>query len=179
MLVGIMSDSHGDASATARAVALLTERGALRLFHCGDLCGEAVLDELAGHDCTFVWGNCDSPSLATRRYVSALGLPWPQPPVRTEIAGRQIALFHGHERAFRAMPSQGGPDYVFHGHTHRCADRRENGYRLINPGALHDVNVRTVALLDVAVGDLVFLRIDTGQVVGRGEGAARPQSRRT
>ncbi|MFQ5423598.1 MAG: metallophosphoesterase family protein [Phycisphaerae bacterium] len=165
MRVGILSDSHGDAEATARAVALLEARGAEKLFHCGDLCSEAVLDELAGHDTTFVWGNCDAPTPTLRRYVAEIGLTWPQPPVIVELAGKRIGLFHGHEKDFRSAPAGDGLDYIFYGHTHVYDDRTENGCRLINPGALHRARVRTVALLDLASGELLFLRVDDGRAV--------------
>lgn len=165
MLVGIMSDSHGDAAATAQAVALLTRRGARKLFHCGDLCRHAVLDELAGHDCTFVWGNCDTPSPVLRRYVTALGLSWPRCPALATVDGKSIAVYHGHEPAFAKASHQPGHDYIFYGHTHKYSDHHENRCRFINPGALHRAPLRTVALLDLETDALTFLRIDTGQKV--------------
>lgn len=165
MLVGIMSDSHGDAAATARAVALLDHRGAKKLFHCGDLCGEAVLDELAGHDCAFVWGNCDHPTPTLRTYVESLGLPWPEPPVRAELNGKRIAVYHGHERGFSRAANEPGQNYIFYGHTHVAADQRSDRCRLINPGALHRARIHTVALLELMTDRLEFLRLDTGEPI--------------
>jgi len=178
MLVGIMSDSHGDAATTARAVALLELQGADRLVHCGDICGEAVLDELAGHDCDFVWGNCDVPTPALRRYVRALGLSCPDGPLALELSGRRIGVFHGHEREFESAVKDGRYDYVLYGHTHRYADRRAGGCRLINPGALYRAHVKTVALLDLSTDRLVFVRLDDGSVLhprhDRAEAVDRP-----
>jgi uncharacterized protein len=168
MLVGIMSDSHGDAEATAKAVRLLEQRGAQRLFHCGDICGEEVLAELAGHECTFVWGNCDHPTAALEKYVVALGLPCPAGPQRCVLAGKHIAVYHGHEPAFRRASQERGLAYIFYGHTHRRSDHRESGCRLINPGALYRADVHTVALLDLKSADLQFLDIDTGDLVTHG-----------
>ncbi len=165
MLVGIMADSHGDAPATARAVALLVGRGAQKLLHCGDICGEQVLDELAGHDCIFTWGNCDVPSPALRKYVTALGLTCPRQPPRLELYGKRIAVFHGHEPEFRTASALGGLDYLFFGHTHRRSDRTEQGCRWINPGALHRAAVRSVALLDLQTDTLSFLRLDNGEEI--------------
>src|SRR5262245_59508879 len=132
MLVGILSDSHGDAEATGRAVSLLESRGAEALFHCGDICGERVLDELAGRRAWFVWGNCDDPTPGLRRYVESLGLIWPQAPVRVEMDGKRIGLYHGHERGFADALQDRSLDYVFSGHTHRRADSRDGGPRAIN-----------------------------------------------
>jgi putative phosphoesterase len=162
MLVGIMSDSHGDAEATARAVQLLTQRGARKLFHCGDIGGQDVLAELAGHDVVFVWGNCDEPAGHWRSYVHNLGLPWPKPPVRVEIDGKRIAVFHGHEPHFAAAADDPALDYLFHGHSHRYADHHHGRCRVINPGALYRASVKTVATLELLRDDPHFWRIDTG-----------------
>lgn len=164
-LIGIMSDSHGDVQATARAVRLLLDRGATALIHCGDICGMSVLAELAGHDSLFVWGNCDEPAAAWQPYVAALGLPWPTRPVRRVLHQRRVAVYHGHETAFRRELRDLGGDYIFYGHSHQRADHCENGCRLINPGALHRADIRTVALVDLQSGARSFLAIDDGREV--------------
>jgi putative phosphoesterase len=178
MLIGIMSDSHGDARITARAVTLLESRGARVLFHCGDICELNVLDELAGRDAVFVWGNCDRPTATARRYVESIGLPWPRPPVTRKIAGKRIAVWHGHEPEFEALGRSSIPrrvhvtgdvgvkcDYVFYGHTHKYADERVNGCRFINPGALYRAAVHSVALLDCQADELTFLQVETGEAL--------------
>lgn len=165
MKIGILSDSHGDSAETGRAIALLEKRGATKLVHCGDLCGIEVLDQLAGKDAVFVWGNCDDPNATMRRYVAAIGLPWPTIPVRFEAAGRQFAVFHGHEREFAAAIRTGGPDYILYGHTHSHSDTRENGCRLINPGALHRATPHTAALLNATTGELTILDVADGSPV--------------
>ncbi len=165
MLIGILSDSHGDAAATASAVRLLEERGAEHLVHCGDLCGEGVLDELAGHRCTFVWGNCDSPGPTMKRYVQTLGLTWPEQPVLLKLAGKRIAVYHGHERSFASAAEQDAVDYVLYGHTHKYADRRVGRVRFINPGALYRARIKTMALLNLKNDTLKFFRLDTGSLL--------------
>ncbi|MBI5765330.1 MAG: YfcE family phosphodiesterase [Planctomycetes bacterium] len=165
MVLGLLSDSHGDASATARAMALLAQHGAERFIHCGDICGEDVLAEFVGHDVTFVWGNCDSPSPSLRRYVQSVGLAWPEGRAELEIDGRRIAVFHGHERGFADAIESGHFHYVLHGHTHLYSDSLFNGCRVINPGALYRAAVKSVALLDVAADSVTFLRLDDGVVI--------------
>ncbi|MBX3397061.1 MAG: YfcE family phosphodiesterase [Phycisphaerae bacterium] len=165
MNIGILSDSHGDGPETARAIALLNARGAKKLVHCGDLCGINVLDELAGHDSVFVWGNCDDPDLTMRRYVAAIGLPWPEVPVTFEAAGKRFAVFHGHEPAFAAALRSGEFDYVLHGHSHQFAYTRDGNTRIINPGALHRARIHTVGLLVPVTGELRILDVATGHPV--------------
>ncbi len=176
MIIGIMSDSHGDAEVTARAVELLERHGAEKLLHCGDICSEGVLDELAGHDCTFVWGNCDEPDEMLRGYVATLGLPWPEWPIRIEIDGKRLGLCHGHEHGFITARREAGLDYLFHGHTHSASDYRENGCRIINPGALHRADPLTVAILDLETDELTFFDAGTGEPIAKrgGVGQAMP-----
>lgn len=160
MLIGLMSDTHGDAAATRRALALFDARGVDTVFHCGDLCGDGVLDQLAGRSAYFVWGNCDAPNATTRMYVESIGLTWPSVPLRVTLDGRRIAMCHGHEAAFRQIVEEEGLDYVFHGHTHQWNDWRQGNTRIINPGALHRASVKTVATLDLATDSLEFLTLD-------------------
>jgi len=165
MLIGILSDSHGDAAATRRAIELLRDRGATLFFHCGDICGEAVLDELAACGARFVWGNCDHPGPALRKYVRDIGLAPPEVPVLAEADGKSIAVYHGHERQFLMACEHPATDYLFHGHTHVPADRRVGRCRIINPGALYRARVKTVALLDPKSDELQFLRLNDGHRV--------------
>jgi hypothetical protein len=164
MIVGIMSDSHGDVRATARAIDLLSAGGAAYFIHCGDVCGEAVLDCLTCRPATFVWGNCDLPTPQLRKYVLAVGLSWPDGPARLDLAGKRIGVYHGHERQF-AESINGDFDYVFYGHTHEFADDRRGMIRLINPGALYRARPRTCALLNLATDELTFLDLRTGNPV--------------
>lgn len=165
MILGILSDSHGDAEATSRAVELLRGRGAELFIHCGDLCGTGVLDVLAGLNCRFVWGNCDHPDAALKKYVRAIGLPVPDGDLTLERDGKHIAVFHGHEDGFHTAVKSGRYDYVLHGHTHRYADTRVGRTRVINPGALYRARPHTVATLDVASEVVCILRLDTGMPV--------------
>lgn len=165
MILGILSDSHGDVHATQRAIELLRESGATRFIHCGDLCGTGVLDALAGLDCYFVWGNCDHPDAAMNKYVRDIGLPVPNGRLTLYIAGKSIAAFHGHEEEFHAAAGSDHFDYILYGHTHRYADTRIGRTRLINPGALYRARPHTVATLDPSTDKLTVLRLDTGRPV--------------
>ena len=60
VILGILSDTHGFHQRTAHAIALLEQLGASAFVHCGDIGGEAVLDELAGRKAWVVPGNVDA-----------------------------------------------------------------------------------------------------------------------
>lgn len=172
MIIGILADSHGDADRTERAFAILESHGAKKFFHCGDICGEPVLDVMAGRDCTFVWGNCDPESPLLTRYVKSIGLTPPKVPSHSNHAGKSIAVFHGHEREFSEFLRRPDCDYMFHGHTHRLADRRVGKCRIINPGALHRAEIHTAALLDLAKDYLRVLDVNEGRFVEGLSGAS-------
>src|SRR5262245_56050038 len=108
MILGVLSDTHGRAARLRCAMQLLKSRGATAFIHCGDLGVEAVITELAagamdefGHPhAWFVWGNTDPRDPHLEMFAKNLGLPLPPRilPLRIELAGRRIAVFHGHER---------------------------------------------------------------------------------
>ncbi|MFQ5414801.1 MAG: metallophosphoesterase family protein, partial [Phycisphaerae bacterium] len=159
LLIGILSDSHGDHAAVRRAVARFDAFGVGHIIHCGDVGGTAVFEELAGRACTFVWGNTDYADDALLAFLAAAGFTLPAtPPTIVSWDGRRVAVFHGHERAFSDAASL-DVDYVLHGHTHVARDDRTDGKRFINPGALHRARVKTVATLDTTTDVLTFHEI--------------------
>jgi predicted phosphodiesterase len=104
VILGILSDTHGRHERTARAIRLLQGLGAEAFVHCGDVGGERVFDELTGLRAWFVWGNTDLAGAKLRAYVRTLGLPVPENvPLRLEMEGRRIAVFHGHEPQFTRL----------------------------------------------------------------------------
>jgi len=161
MLIGILSDSHGRVDPVRRALDLFQAEKVAHVIHCGDVGGEPVLDALAGHPVSLVWGNTDFPSTTVLRYARALGLHLAdRVPLLLELGGKKIAVFHGHEAGFSRAHETLEVDLIFYGHTHRRHDERLGDVRRINPGALHRVDRKTVALLDLATDDLRFVEIE-------------------
>lgn len=160
MKLGIMSDTHGRVPATNEALKELRDAGAEALVHCGDVGSLEVLEALAGWRCWYVWGNTDYADGMWQSHVKAMGLPWPEGPLDLELAGKRIAVYHGHESTFTTALDKARHDYLFHGHTHRRNDYRIGAMRVINPGALHRASVRTVALLDLESDALQFLEVN-------------------
>lgn len=165
MIIGILSDSHGKVEAVRAAVRVLRQNGAATLFHCGDIGDVDVLSELLDVPTHFVWGNIDRPDGATRGFCEAVGLPWPDPPVTVGLAGKWIAMYHGHEVLSGMRVEDGKFDYVFYGHTHDARDSRQGKTRFINPGALYRAPVKTVATLDLVADVLTFYEVPTGRIV--------------
>lgn len=163
MLVGICSDTHGQATAMRRAVATFDRLGVERIVHCGDVGGQLVFDELVGRQVRFVWGNTDRPGPGLLAYLQTVGLTVPSSvPLMLEWAGRNVAVFHGHEPGFPVATQTLKADYLFCGHTHLQRDERIGGLRIVNPGALHRARPRTVATLDLAADELTFHEVPSG-----------------
>ncbi len=75
------------------------------------------------------------------------------------LAGKSVALVHGHMRTDVRRLLADRPDYLLSGHFHLTFDRRDGPTRRINPGALHDADEYTVALLDLEMDALRFLTV--------------------
>jgi len=165
MRIGLLSDSHGDAKITREAMELLAANGAKHYIHCGDLCSDNVIAELAGYDARFVFGNCDDVGPALRKYVQSLDLPWPDGPFTIEIAGKRIGVCHGHESEYRKLLHDTSLDYLFHGHSHIMADTRGGHPRVINPGALYRAAIHSVAIVDLTTEVATFFDVDQGTTI--------------
>ena len=160
VLIGILSDTHGQHLSTRHAMALFDDLGVEHVIHCGDVGGESVFDELVGRPCTFVWGNTDRRDGGLAAYLQIVGIVVPREvPTRIELDGKRIAVFHGHERGFQRAVDTLPVDYLLHGHSHVARNETRGGKRIINPGALYRARRKTVAVLDTTNDELTFYEI--------------------
>jgi uncharacterized protein len=174
VILGILSDTHGQHVRTRLALQILERLGATAFAHCGDVGGVDVLTEFAGRKAWVVCGNTDCPDAALLGAATGLGISVTHSgPARFTLAGRQFALFHGHEGEFErllgALAETGAPptgyprtDFVLHGHTHLARADHVGGVTIINPGALHRATTHTVATLDLPSGDVQFWAVAPG-----------------
>lgn len=157
MIVGMLSDSHGNFTRVRAALEIFDCEGAATLIHCGDVGGIEVFSEFVGRDLRFVWGNTDAPGVADRAFLESIDLQIPNGvPLRFEIEGKVFEVYHGHEPEFTCALADPRADYILHGHTHIRRDERLGGARVINPGALHRSPIHTVATLDLDADRLTF-----------------------
>jgi putative phosphoesterase len=163
MLLGILSDTHDHPHRTRRAVDLLRQAGAEALVHCGDLTTAEIVGTLAGLPSWFVFGNNDvwgrgDVASAAKLHAAAqeLGVTCLDWGGVIELAGKRLAVTHGHLGSEERQLLATRPDYLLSGHTHVRHDRRRDGTRWINPGALHRVAEFTVATLDLVTDELHF-----------------------
>lgn len=162
MLIGLLADSHGRAATTSRAIAALRREGAELLLHLGDVETEAVIDELIGHNCRLVLGNCDWDERNLSSYARHMGIAVDHPCGSLVVSGKSIVFTHGHLGKHMDEAVRSGVDYLVHGHTHEPRDERVGMTRIINPGALFRAPRYTVALLNPVEDIVRFVDIGKG-----------------
>lgn len=160
MLLGILADTHDELARTKRAVEVLREAGAEALIHCGDLTGPPIVAVCSALPLWFVFGNHDADSVPELQRASsqfgAACLGWGGV---IDIAGKRIGVAHGHLTTDVRRVFAERPDFLLTGHAHFATDEIVDGTRRICPGALHRADQFTIALLDLASGELRLLRI--------------------
>lgn len=114
--VGLISDTHGK----MRPEALMALAGCAVIFHAGDVCSEAVLEDLASvAPCHAVAGNCDADP--------TLPLTFQQ-----EVGGVRFLIHHGH---LPVDVARFRPQVVVTGHTHIPKIERAGEVLYVNPGS--------------------------------------------
>jgi putative phosphoesterase len=160
MRLGILSDSHDRLDRVRSAVRLLQAEGAKVLVHCGDLTGPAVVAACTVLPCYFTFGNHDADGVpGLERAASETGAVCLEWGAEVVLADKRVAVTHGHMSTDVRRLLAARPDYLLSGHSHRAGDRYDGPTRRINPGALHDADEYTVALLDLGTDDLRFLPV--------------------
>jgi putative phosphoesterase len=158
MRLGILSDTHDRLERAHSAIRLLQAQAVEALVHCGDLTGPEMVAVCAALPCYFVFGNHDADNVPElRRAMAAAGgvcLGWGG---EVTLAGKRVAVVHGHLAIDVRPLLAAGPDYLLSGHSHIPGDRRDGPTRRINPGALDEADKFTVALLDLGTDAVQFL----------------------
>ncbi|MBN2685310.1 MAG: metallophosphoesterase family protein, partial [Pontiellaceae bacterium] len=115
MNIGILSDTHGNLSATKNAARLFQQKEVGAVFLCGDIGGMDVLNILAGEAPVHaVLGNVDIYSSDWRFFPENVGVCIHGRFGEIALEGRRIALLHSDdERRFYETVSSGKYDLVF------------------------------------------------------------------
>jgi uncharacterized protein len=166
--IGLLSDPHGRAAITRRAVASLLAQGVDILLCLGDVGSVQVIDELVVNQpdggerlaARLVFGNTDMDSVALGRYAQELGVQVDHPAGRLTLDRGVLVFCHGHQASVMDRALAEPVRYLCHGHTHRASDTTLGQTRVINPGALCRAQPYTVAVLDTGTDELTFLKVD-------------------
>ena len=161
MKLGLISDTHDQLERTVIAVQTLKDAGAEHLIHCGDFTSGNILAACCQHlPMHFVFGNNDWGNESELRTAaephSAECMEYGG---EITLAGRRIAMTHGHLHSQSRPLLAAAPDYLITGHSHTAHDRMNGDTRWINPGALYRASEYSVALLDLVRDELRFITI--------------------
>ncbi len=159
MLIALMSDTHDHVANTQAALNLLAPHKPELYLHAGDLVSPSMLDLFKGLPFHFVFGNNEYDFSGLRSRAMAQGVACHGELADLTLAGKRVALTHGHTHTFRKAVREGTFHYVIYGHTHVIGDERIGNTRVINPGALQRAHKKTVALLNLATDDLRYLSL--------------------
>lgn len=126
MLLGVISDTHGNLAAIQEACRQLRQAKVDLVFHLGDDYRDIDWFVAEGFQVIAV------PGLYCPEYHQ------PQIPNQRleEVQGLRFLLTHSPE--FRPLPSDPAPQVVLYGHTHIPAIKMQEGVLWINPGHLRD-----------------------------------------
>jgi putative phosphoesterase len=164
MLLALLSDSHDNESTTRAALALLAPHKPDAYLHAGDLVSPHMLDLFTGLPFHFVFGNNEFDHASLRSRARALNLHCHDFFADLTLAGKRIALLHGHDgKLMHSLLRSATYDFLIHGHTHvhRHEKVQSNGrtIHIINPGALHRAKPKSVCLLNLATSTLLSLHL--------------------
>ena len=153
MLIAVISDTHSRTTSVQAALAIIAERGAEVIIHCGDIQDGDTVRLFPAHT-HFVYGNCDYERHDIECAVGEIGAAWHGAWGHLELAGQSLAFTHGDDRRLlHDLVHANTFDFLFHGHTHVADENRIGKTRVINPGALQRVERRTFLFLNLATGE--------------------------
>lgn len=166
MLIGLLSDSHGNLSRLTSGVSLLTDQGAEAIVHCGDIVAADHVSILAQPEVPayLTAGNMDRHCPTLAKHAANCGVNFAADFIEVPLGGGEhLIAMHGDNEQLLCELVQGGQfPYVCHGHTHRTSDKMFGQVRVICPGALtHPRNPTypTVALLNTDDDTLRFIKV--------------------
>jgi len=147
MLLGVVSDTHGQTDYTLDAVRMLESLEVDTVLHCGDVGSAEVVRLFKRWPTHFVLGNVDD-AATIRRAVADAGQTFHERYGELELAGVRIALLHGDDsRKFDEVVASGTFDLVCYGHTHVAAIEQFGSTLALNPGALYRAQPHTIAIV--------------------------------
>lgn len=160
MKIGICSDTHGHQGRTLAAVTRFKEHDVACVLHCGDIGTAEIVQALAAWPGHFVAGNVDQGIERILEAAMAAEQKWHNQFADLTLAGRRIAIAHGHDqKRLETAMICGDYDLVCCGHTHQQQVRQIENTLVINPGALYRTSTPSCAVVDLVTLAVEICRI--------------------
>jgi hypothetical protein len=150
MLLGVVSDTHGDIEHTRSACAMLGSFKVGEVLHCGDIDTAEIVLLFQQWPTHFVFGNCDHDRRLLKKAIEAAGQTCHERFGSLEIESVRIAFLHGDDgRLLEETATSGSWGMVCHGHTHVARQEWLGNTLVLNPGAVHRANPHSIAVVEV------------------------------
>ena len=158
-MLGLISDTHDNETATKKAVELFKERNVDFIVHCGDIIEPEILELFEGLKIMFVLGNNDDEA-GLNKQAKVLGFDRITEEREFVYKNKKFYVYHGTSRAkLEAAIKTDKYDYILTGHTHVKKHEKIGKTNIINPGALSRAYPYTIAFLDAESEELEFAQI--------------------
>jgi uncharacterized protein len=160
MRIAVISDTHSRTVSVKAALKIIAEREVELILHCGDISDADTVQLFPAHT-HFVFGNTDYDRTGIERAIADIGATLHGAWGHLELASQSLAFTHGDNPAIlHELEHSDAFDFLFHGHTHVAKEHRTGKTRVINPGALQRVAVRTFILLELPAGAVESVTVD-------------------
>jgi hypothetical protein len=160
MLLGVVSDTHGDLERTRDAVRMLESLEVAQVLHCGDIGTPEIVELFSAWPTHFVFGNCDHEPRSLRSAIEKAGQTCHERFGSLELDGLPIAILHGDDtRLLASSIASGRWKMICHGHTHVARQIWENDTLVLNPGAVHRANPHSIAVVEIPTRTVNVLAI--------------------
>ncbi|KKR21203.1 MAG: Phosphodiesterase, MJ0936 family [Parcubacteria group bacterium GW2011_GWE2_39_37] len=156
MLVAIISDIHDNLTNLWQCLAWCNKQKVKTIICCGDLTNDDTLEVLTTGfkgDIHLIKGNADS--FDERKIAGYKNIKYyDRAGGRILIDGLVIGFCH-EPFLYKKLIEKEKFDLIFYGHTHKPWESNEKGTRLINPGTLSGMFLKsTFAVLDSETGEV-------------------------
>jgi putative phosphoesterase len=160
MRIAVISDTHSRVVSVRPALAIMAERGVDAIIHCGDI-SDADTARLFPAHTHFVFGNTDYDRAGIARAVAEIGATLHGAWGQLDMEGVSLAFTHGDDALLlQELENANTFDFVFHGHTHVAREHLVGKTRVINPGAIQRVAVRTFLIIDLPAGSTESVTVE-------------------
>lgn len=150
MLLGVVSDTHGDIERTRAAAVMLESLAVEVVLHCGDIGSIEVIRFFDRWPTHFVFGNCDYDRRPLQQAIEEAGQTCHQLFGSLELESLQIAFMHGDDsRLLRESAASNRWDMLCYGHTHVAKQEWQGRTLVLNPGAVHRANPHSIAAVEL------------------------------
>ena len=160
MLIGVVSDTHGQVRSTLEAVETLRQFDLAAVLHCGDIGSPEIVRLFSPWKTHFVFGNVDYDREELEAEIVANGQTSHGAFGDLDWSGAKVALLHGDDtRRLRETIQSGDWQLVCHGHTHVAKAEYVGPTLVLNPGAIHRANPHSIALVELPSREVTSIKL--------------------